>query len=252
VDVVALERSLVRWRIGLAIVAIALPLALFALFERQARRLDALGERGVVGEATVTHATEQYTDYAYDVAGQHYTWNVARHVAPYAMGETFAIVYVPDDPALNRPGKERARGTEEAAANRSFARKVVGGVFAFLAFNLLIVDVRLRRLRLTGKTEHDDPTAYRTRLVMTGIMLFAMLAGISGWHAVDAREKGESVVPVVLGAIFAAAIIAGTWLYVLRHGRAGANERAARIAKIAFPIVIGIALLRAIAWMAGW
>ena len=39
-------KSLVRWRAGLAIAAVVLPMALFALFERQARRLDALGAEG--------------------------------------------------------------------------------------------------------------------------------------------------------------------------------------------------------------
>ncbi|MCA9643048.1 MAG: hypothetical protein KC492_20260, partial [Myxococcales bacterium] len=50
------ETSLRRARNVLAVMLMVLPLALFVLFERQARRLDALAATGLSVQATVTRA----------------------------------------------------------------------------------------------------------------------------------------------------------------------------------------------------
>jgi hypothetical protein len=246
-------RSLVRWRLIFLIVAVVIPAGCYGLFERQARRLDALGDHGEPTTATVTAVNRGGTvDYAYVVNGTRYTWNVAQADAPNAVGETFPITYVPEDPALSRPGADRSRGTREAAANRSFAWKVEAGVFAFLAFNVILCDVRLRRLRKTGQTELTDPRAYRTRLILTGAMLVPLLVLVFGWHLTDSLRRGESVWPSVLAIVGSLAVLGGTGFYVLREGRTQATARAARVLRWTVPLATGIATLRLVAWLMGW
>src|SRR5262245_49258043 len=114
-----IARSLSRWRAILLIVAIVVPGCLYAVFERQARRLDVLGARGEVTQAIVTGVKRQggstYVDYEYSVAGTTYTWNVDRRDAPDAAhGKTLPIVYSPEDPALSRPGTDRSKASAEA------------------------------------------------------------------------------------------------------------------------------------------
>jgi hypothetical protein len=252
-----IERSLARSRLILLAIAFVVPAGLHLIFERQARRLDALGARGVVTEATVTRVSEQgsetYVDYAYSVDGVTHTWNVAQKDVPgAAVGETFPVVYSPDDPALSRPGSDRAIAATEAASNRSFAKKAVGGIFAFFAFNALICEVRLRRLRKTGQTERTDPQAYRTRLVLTGVMLVPMLVLIFGWHLSESLRQGESVWPVVFGVVGSLGVLGGTGFYVLREGREQASARSARVLRWAAPLATGIAALRLLAWLMGW
>lgn len=235
---------------------IVVPAGLYGIFERQARRLDALGDHGELMEATVTsmsrQGSETYVSYEYTVGGATYTWSAAQHDAPHAVGESFSIRYLPEDPALSRPGADRSRATAEAASNRSFAWKAEAGVFGFFAFNLIICDVRLRRLRKTRQTELTDPKAYRTRLVLTGVMLAPLLVLVFGWHAGDALKRGESLWPVVLGVVGSLAILGGTGFYVLREGHTHVAARSARLIRWAAPLAAAVAALRALAWLMGW
>ncbi len=239
------ERSLSRWRAGLALAALVVPLALFALFERQARRLDALAEQGAPVTANVTRVTEGGTvHYAYWVDGVGYSWNVARDDAPYEPGATFAATYLPDDPSFSRPIADRALAAAEASGNRSFAWKVVLGVGLFLGFFALLTHRDLRRLRAGAPREEDDPAAYRQRLMLVGLALAPLLALILGYHASDALERGESVVPVLFGVVLALSVLGGTLLFVLRRGPGEARARAARLMRWVAPIALGIAALR--------
>ncbi len=247
-----LERSLRRWSLALALLAVLLPGALYGLFHRQARRLDALADHGQLAEATVTARREGSTFYTYVVEGTRHTWSVRDGEAPYAVGETLAITYLPELPSFSRPGSNRSVAAAEAAANRSFAGKMVVGLFWFFAANVLVHQVRLRRLRATGRTEVDDPRGHRTRLILTGVLLVApMLALVFGWHATDARDRSETSWPVVLGAVVALGVLGGTLFYVLRHGVAHASRRAARVLTWALPLVMAVAVVRALAWIVG-
>lgn len=245
-------RSLTRWRLIFLLMAVVLPAGCYGLFERQARRLDALSDHGEPAMATVTGVNREGTVfYAYGVGGTTYTWNVAREAAPYEAGESFDITYLPEAPALSRPGG-RSRAAAEAASNRSFAWKAEAGTFAFFAFNMILCDVRLRRVRKTGQTELTDARAYRTRLILAGVMLAPFLVLVFGWHLGDALRRGESVWPVVLGVVVSLAVLGGTGLYVLREGRLGAAARGSRLLKWVAPLALGIAALRALAWVMGW
>jgi len=253
----SLARSLARWRWGLLLVAVAGPGGLWALFERQNQRLEVLGASGEVAQATIVEVSRQngkdFADYEYRVGGERYTGNVdATKVPRAAVGEAFTIVYSPGDPSLSIPGADRSRATAEASSNRSVGRKICGGLFFFFAFNALICEVRLRRLRKTGRTEATDPKAYRTRLVLTAIMLTLILVPLFAWHLADARQRGESVWPVAIGIVTSLAVLGGTGAYVLREGRAHASQRSVRLLKWAAPLATGVAAIRLLAWLMGW
>jgi hypothetical protein len=247
-----LVQSLVRGRLIFLILAVVVPAGCYGAFERQARRLDALGDHGAPATATVTALAQGGTiEYAYEVGGRGYTWNVAQGEAPGTVGKTFTVIYLPEDPTLSRPGNDRSRATREAASNRSFAWKVEAAIFAFFAFNLILCDVRLRRLRKTGQTEWTDARAYRTRLVLTGAMLVPVLVLMFGWHLADSRQRGESVWPVVLGVATTVGVIGGTGFYVLREGRVHAAARSDRVLRWALPLATTIAVLRLAVWLIG-
>lgn len=253
-DLERMARDLSKWRAIFVVLALILPAIFYALFERQARRLDALGVHGVVMEATVTSTSGQggteFTDYAYEFDGKSYTWNVGQKEAPFPIGRTFPIVVSRDDPSLSRPGTDIAIGTREAAKNRSFSSKAVGALFVFLAICALGCHLRLRRLRATGLTEANDPAAYRNRLIFMGALLSPFIVAMFLFGLSDAKEKGESIWPGIIGLGFGLAVLGGTLYFTLRHGPAHAQQRAARILKYAVPLAVIIAVLRLVIWMA--
>jgi hypothetical protein len=152
-------RQLSRSRNGLAIAAIVVPLALLALFERQARRLDALAARGLPAEAVVTAVSRDGTTfYAYRVGGAEYAWNVSSREAPFLADQTFPIVYLPDDPSFSRPIADRRGATEEAARNRRFTRRAVLAIGLTLAVFAYAAAWELRRAR-TGARRRPGAAA---------------------------------------------------------------------------------------------
>lgn len=237
-------RSLVRARAGLLVAGVVLPLALFGLFERQARRLDALAARGRPVEATVTAVTRDSTHYAYRVEGALHTWNVARRDAPYAPGETFVVTYLPGDAGLSRPTADRSVGAEEAARNRGFSRKVVLGLAVILLGIAGLAHRDLQRLRSGTMPDPTDPRVYRKRLWATSGVLLAVFALVSGLHARDALAKGESPWPVVIGLALAIAIVGGVFVVAGRAGPVHAKARLARAMRWIVPAAVALALLR--------
>lgn len=249
-------RDLVRWRLICLLLLIAVPTGLYVLFERQARRLDALAQQGETTTATVRSVSRQggatYVSYEYTIDSQRHSWIVSQDDAPYAVGQTFPIMYLPEHPALSRPTLDRAQPTAEARANRSFSGKVVAGMFALFAVATISCHVNLRRLRKRGRSELTDPRAYRTRLIVTGVMLTPVLLLIFDWHGKDALRRGESLWPVLLGALLSLSVLGSAASYVLRHGHAQAAVRSARLMKWVAPIAVGVAALRLLAWLVGW
>lgn len=248
--VVRLVRSASRARTVLLVLAVLVPLAVFLLFERQARRLDALGDHGALTTATVTGVSQSYAWYAYEVSGARYTWSVSAKDAP-AAGERFEVLYLPEDPALTRPWTDRARATAEAARNRRFSTRVVAGVFAFFALFAALAERSARRLRARGARELGDPQALRERMVLSAGIVLVMVFAVGAWHASDALERGKSVWPVLLGGALSLGVIAGTWRYVLRDGPAQVRVRSARLMRWVAPLAVLLAVLRALAWVAG-
>ena len=245
--------SLTRWRAGLAIASVVLPLALFAVLERQARRLDALAAEGSPVEAHVTGISRdrRTTYYAYRVSGVEYTWSVAREEAAHATGESFTATYLPSDPSLSRPFAERSLAAAESARNRSFAWKVVLGLALFLGFFAFVAHRDLRRLGVGAPSELSDPAAYRRRLAVTGLILVPVLIAVTGFHLQDALEKGESIVPVVVGLALVLGIVGGVFFVVARKGPSEARERASKLMRWLAPIAVGAGLLRLLALALG-
>jgi hypothetical protein len=83
-------------------------------------------------------------------------------------------------------------------------------------------------------------------------MLVPFLVLVFGWHLTDALRRGESAWPVVLGSMGSLAVLGGTGFYVLREGRLKVAARSARLLKWVAPLAMGIAALRALAWLMGW
>jgi hypothetical protein len=248
-----LVRSNVRALWLCAALALVLPAGCYAGLERQARRLDALGDHGAPATARVTEVTGKpsaFVRYAYSVGGATYTWSVGLDQAPNAVGQEFPILYLPEDPSLNRPGLDRAKAIAEAASNRSFAWKIVAGLFAVLAFTAGLSGWNAARLRGRTFAELTDPKAYVSRLRVVGSIVLAGSIAAFGVGAFRAHEQGESVVPGVLGAGVVVAVLVGAGAWVLRQGPENASARAARLAVWCGWIAAACAALRAIAWVA--
>jgi hypothetical protein len=219
---------------------------MFLLFERQARRLDALAAHGEPVDAQVTGVSrdDTITYYAYRVNGNEYTWDVARTDAPFSVGQVFQVIYLPEDPSLSRPFADRRLAAREAAGNRSFSLKVCSGVAFFLLVLAGLAQRDLRRLRSGAPSEIEDPHAYKRRLQFTALAFLSLFLLIGWFHTKDALEKGDSVVPELISLAFVAGILGCGFYLVARDGPLKARERAARMMRWIAPIVFGIALLR--------
>ena len=243
-------RALVRSRFVFALLMIALPLAAHALFERQAKRLDALGDHGRDGTATVTGVSGEGTVfYAYEVDGASYDWSVKRTAAPYPVGATFPILYVPEIPSFSRPGSDHTVATKEAASNRAFARNAELIIFLFFAVNVMACHFSLRRLRGAGLPELNDARAYRNRLIFAGLALATLVVPMIFAAVKDAHRNGESMWGVVLGFGFGLAVLGGGMFFMLREGRANVAARTARMTKWVAPLAVIVAGLRLIVWL---
>ncbi|MFZ5788699.1 MAG: hypothetical protein ACOY3Y_19855 [Acidobacteriota bacterium] len=249
-------RSLTRSRLLFALLLLVIPAVLCWLFDRQARRLDALGDHGAAATATVTgvrgQGAREYVVYSYSVGGSAFTWSWRYDDAPHGVGETIQILYLPELPSFSRPGPDRASATEEAASNRRLARKVVAGVAVFFAFLTVLCDLSLRKLRRSGRLGSTDARSQRTRLIITGAVLLPLVLLVFGWHARDALLQGQSLWPVVLGAALSLAVLGGVAFYVVRDGTANAARRSARLMRWVVPALVVVAALRLLAWLAGW
>ena len=248
-------RGLRRWRLIFFLLLLAIPGGSFWLFERQAQRLEALAEHGATITATVRGVSRQgsatHVSYEYTVAGETYSWSTLQSDAEYVVGQAFPVLYLPENPSFSRPTVDRARATAEAVGNRTSSWKVVAGMFAFFAFATFACDSSLRGLRKRGRDELTDPRAYRRRLAFAGAMLTPLLVLIFYGHGKSALQRGESLWPVVLGAVLGLSTLGGTVFYVLRSGQAQAPARSARLLKWVVPMAVGVAALRLLVWLAG-
>jgi uncharacterized protein DUF3592 len=165
-----------RWRWIFAALALAVPLGLFALFGRQEGRLRALADHGRPATATLTRITSndngRYAEYSYDVDGQSYTHSVGQSEAPYRPGETFPIVYLPEDPSLSSPGNEYSKAHLAADVNLPFQHRLLLGLFAFFAGSAALCERALRRQRAGGPIRTGHRIAPETMgRVLAGIFL---------------------------------------------------------------------------------
>lgn len=235
-----------RARNGLLLAAVLVPAGCSALFERQARRLDALAQHGQTADAQVTDVDAHGTTfYRYEVDRTPYTWNVARAAAPYAVGEVFRVAYLPEEPSFSRPLAVPARAAEEAADNRRFAKRVALGVMAFFALFAALAHRDLGRLR--AGQDPLDPAVYRARVRESLTVMLALVGLVSVAHGLEARARGEPVAVVAVGALLALAVVGGTARFVSRNGPSEAAGRIARAMRWLVPAAVVVALLRGVA-----
>jgi hypothetical protein len=191
----ALVRAHTRWRIIFVVLALVVPLGLYGIFERQARRLDALADHGRTTSATVVRITRQNADetvfYEYVVGGKHYDWSVRAQDAPFAPGESFAATYLPEDPSLSRPGADGSRAAAEASSNRAFTKKAMLGVFAFFALNLAMLEVKARKLK-KGKTIVISPAWLGRVLALLFLVIMLATNGYADVLAVQQKAFGAT------------------------------------------------------------
>jgi hypothetical protein len=151
--------SYARWRVAFALLAVVVPLSLFALFRRQELRLRALADHGRQGTAVVEMVTRQndvlYTHYRYSVEGASYTWSVSLEDAPHEPGESFTITYLPEDASLSRPGLY-SRERLDAELDLRFQHRLLGGLFATFAICAALCHRGLRRLQ-RGEAPRTTP-----------------------------------------------------------------------------------------------
>lgn len=215
-----------RWRMRFAILAVIVPLALFALFRRNELRLRALADHGHAGTASVTAVERQggavYTHYRYEVARASYTWSVSHEQAPYEPGAPFAIVYVPEDPSCSRPGTTYTIAQLEAELNLPFQRWLLLGIFAFFAGAAGLCHRNLRRLRGGAplRTEPLLSPEQAGRLVML-LLLGVTLASNADPHVqaifVAAFGAAPLGLPAVVVVSLAEIVLAVPYFWVFPH-----------------------------------
>lgn len=190
---VARQRTgLLRARFVALALALVVPALFFLLFERQARRLDALADHGIRVDAIVTSAeTSRYTHYEYEIEGVAYRWNVAREAAPLPLGATLPVRVLPEVPSFSRPGETGDGAAREAAANRVFYPRILLGMGTFFVGIGALAHTRLRRLARGERPPQPD-----LRLVARGVALVLLLVALG----VNADPKVRAVHAAAFGA----------------------------------------------------
>ncbi|MDB4939056.1 MAG: hypothetical protein JWP87_6028 [Labilithrix sp.] len=220
-----LIRSHQRWRWIFLLLAVLLPAALHAIFERQARRLDALADHGKTVRATVTDAAT-YVGYRYEVDGAAYSLSVSRDEAPFNVGQELIVSYLPEAPAFTRPTSDPSVPRGEAARNRSFARKVVGGAVIFFAINAALSELKLRRLRKRTGGRPDETDAFLVSPVwagrFVGLLLVAILIGTNFYDDVgEVQRKAFGAtpfgLPVRVAVSTAEVVLFAPYFWVFEH-----------------------------------
>jgi hypothetical protein len=242
-------QKLVRLRAGFVIAAIVLPLALFALFERQARRLDALALKGELVEAYVTGISRDKgtTFYAYRVNGTEYTWNVAHREAPFSVGAAFPVSYLPDDPSFSRPVTDQSLLAKGATDSRSSSWKVVIGLGLTLLTFAGLVHSELRSVRSGARSEQLDPRDFKRRLSFVPLLLLPGFVLVTHFHLKTSIERQESILPVLIALVLCVAIVGSVLVFLGREGPSKVRERSARLFRWTAPVGLGIAVLKLLA-----
>jgi len=139
----------------------------------------------------------------------------------------------------------------EARRNRRFTWKLLLGIALTFAFFSFLTDRDLRRARSGVSAQPPDPAAYRRRLAWFALALLPGLVLVIGYHAQDALERGQSIVPVVLGLGLVLGILGAVFFFVARKGPDAARVRAAKLMRWLVPVAFVVALLRLLAFAFG-
>lgn len=164
--------------------------------------------------------------YAYEVGGRHYSWNVRASTLPVAEGATFPLTYVPDDPAMNRPGFPYSAERRAADDPRGIRYGVPIGFFAFFAGASALCHRALVRGR-TGESAASRPApspaqlARRLALVLTVIFYATLIGSTQATDSLSVFQKlwGEAPlgVPLRLAVGLAATVAYAPLVLLLPH-----------------------------------
>jgi hypothetical protein len=195
-----------RWRLIFGLLAVVVPLALFAAFTRQETRLQALAANGRAATAVVTGVRGDITYYEYEADGTSHDWNVRRADAPYPIGARFAITYLPEDPGLSRPIANYSMADYEREVDRGFKRAFLFGLFTFFALASLACHVSLQRM-LRGAPMRTGPVVSpRTLGTILAAVLVACVVGAefdAKVREVQSRLWGSDPLGVPVGVLVA-------------------------------------------------
>jgi len=210
--------GLVRMRAVALLLAVVVPALLFTLFERQARRLDALADHGVRVDAVVV-GVGAYTEYAYEIEGKSYRWSVRRDAAPFPLGATLPVRVLPDNPAVSRPGEDGAIASRDAAETRGIAPRAMPLVLLFFFLLAGVAHRDLRRLQGATPAAPLDPRRLGRGL---GVVVVAMLLGVNAYddvHAVQVAAFGARPLglPVALVCTVVEALLFAPFVLVIEH-----------------------------------
>jgi hypothetical protein len=244
---------LTRVRNGFAVVAVMLPLGIFALVERQARRVDELASSGEVVEAFVTEVSRdgRLTRYAYESGARRLTGGVEREAVPLERGQVFPILVSPSDPSLSRATTDRARVAEEAARSRRFVPKLAGGLALVLGLFTALAHRDVARARRGLDVAPPTPHQVRRRMWVAFGVMVVLAIGVATWHARDASARGQSLVPVGLALVLSIAVIGGTFAALRGGDAASVRLRAAKLMRWVVPVLIVLTLLRVVVTLLG-
>lgn len=235
-----------RWRNGLVLMSVLAPVSCSALFERQARRLDALARHGALTDARIVRVDGRgNTFYRYEVDHTPYEWNVARRAAPRPVGSVIRVAYLPETPSFSRPIEVPAHAADEAARSRAFARRSAIGVGVF--FIALAALAHRERERLRVGANPLDPAVHRARVREALAIMVALVVVVATGHSLAARTRGESTTPVALAALLSLAVIGVTTRSLTQDGPGAVQRRVARLQRWLIPLAFAIALLRLLA-----
>lgn len=234
-----------RWRLGMLVAAFVVPSVLGLLFARQARRLEALADHGEVIYATVTSVSRvnDSVKYAYVVNGVEYAWETRVAQAPDRVGATFQVIHIPETPSFSRATTDRAVVRRELEEQRGFTWKACAGISIFFLLFAGLAHRDVLRAQANAPSELDDPAAYAKRIKIMGGIMIVLVALMGSCHVIDARQRGQSIVPAILGAVLAGGIVVATLYFGARNGPAKAQERSAKIMRWVLPGMLAIAVL---------
>jgi hypothetical protein len=214
-----------RWRWIFLALSLVVPLVLGTLFQRNNNRLRGLADHGRSATATVTAVPQRagvtYTEYAYEIDGHTYDWNVGHADAPYEPGETFAITYLPEVPSVSRPGVY-SQARFDAEVKLTFQRCVLGVLFGFFALGALACEVGLRRMRRNEPPRgtpwlSPDMAGHGVAIILLAAILAANLDPKVGAKMAEAFGRTPFGLPVMTVVTLFELVLFAPFFWVFPH-----------------------------------
>lgn len=228
----------------LVVLAVLLPAALLLVFERQARRLDGLVERGVAVDGVITSVGAGTTAFAWRIDGVDYTWNVSTKDLPLERGASVALRCLPEDPSFCLPAEGLGSAGVDRMQPRSLGRVLALALALMLALVAWRTELDLRRVRRGEPLIPVDPRAYRRRVWWSIAAVLPAGACVTGFHARESLASGVSWPVTLLVVGLPVAFLGGVMFVMTKGGHEQARARSAKVLRWSVPLGAAIALVR--------